>query len=112
MTRKARSKKAEQAARKVLGIGTRVTRHGAREQDYPVIPLEDVRVGDVVQFMGTSSRLAGFRLGTVARIHPRTRMLRVESRLNLGGKEHVFFLADVHETRLLENLGPVEREVV
>ncbi len=112
MTRKVRGRKAERAARKALGIGTRITRHGAREEDYPVVPLEDVRVGDVVQFIGTSSRLAGFRLGTVANIHSRARMLRLESRLKLGGQEHVFFLADVHETRLLENLGPRKREVV
>ena len=48
MTRKSRKK--ERAKRKVLGIGTRVTRHDAREQDYPLVPLEDVRVGDVVEF--------------------------------------------------------------
>lgn len=104
MTRK--SRKAERARRKALGIGTRITRHGALEQDYPLFHLEDVRVGDVVQFLGR-----GFRLGTVTKIHPQKRTVRVESRLTIRGQERVYFLAEVHETRLLENHGPRKREV-
>lgn len=108
-----KSRAKERARRKALGIGTRITRHGSLERD-PVLPLEDVSVGDVVQFVGSNanlSRLPGFRMGTVMKVHPVKRTLRVESRITVPGGERTFFKAEVHETRLVENYGPRTREV-
>ncbi len=116
MTRETRDPKtAENARRKALGIGTRISYHDALEEDRPFLHLEDVRVGDVVQFVGknaTLSQLPGFRLGTVTEIHPLKRTMRIESRITLQGEERCYFKAEVHETRLLKNHGAVKRVVV
>lgn len=116
MTRKVRnSKAAEIARRKVLGIGTVIARFGEWEGHEVTIPIEDLTEGDVVSFIGenlASATLAGWRLGTVMKFYPQKRAARLEGRITVASGERVFFKANVHETRFLENHGPRKREVL
>ncbi len=71
------------------------------------VPVKDVAVGDVVEFLGSGKR-AGTRLGEVYKVYPRLKVVRVLWRLRNGT---VLWRAAIHETRILENHGPRDRVV-
>ncbi|MEE9592260.1 MAG: hypothetical protein V3W28_01620 [Thermoplasmata archaeon] len=79
-----------------------------------VVPLEDVQVGDTVEFfgLGVGDGVGGFRLGTVTKLYPGLRVIRLEKKADVDGKEVLFWRTTIHETRLLENHGPRKREVI
>ncbi len=82
-----------------------------------VVPLEDIEVGDVLEFEGAGDH-SGRRFGTVSKMFPRLRVLRLERKTTgPNGKEFLHWRTTVHETRVLRNLtteeafesiGPVE----
>ena len=74
-----------------------------------VVPVEDVAVGDMVDFIGGGDR-AGRRFATVSKVYPRLRIVRLRKEVKVGGKVWVLWHAAVHETRLLKNLGPYDGE--
>ncbi len=75
-----------------------------------VLPLEDIQVGDTVEFFGLGSGdgIGGFRFGTVTRVFPKLRVLRVEKKADVIGKEVLFWRTTIHESRLLRNLSRPE----
>ncbi len=99
--------------------GTR--RAQLEERNRPVVlSLEDVQVGDTVEFFGLGSGdgVGGFRFGTVTKIYLKLRVLRIEKTADVLGKEVLFWRTTVHETRLIRNLSrpevlqTIKREVV
>ncbi len=72
-----------------------------------VLPLEDVAVGDTVEFfgLGVSDGVGGFRFGVVTRIFPKLRVLRIEKKADVLGKEVLFWRTTIHESRLIRNLS-------
>ncbi len=80
-------------------------------RDGPVVlPVEDVQVGDMVEFFGLGSGdgVGGLRFGTVTKVYPHLRVLRVERKVVVEGKESVAWLTTIHETRLERNLSRPE----
>ncbi len=78
-----------------------------------VVPVEDIQVGDLVTFVGypVGDAIGGWRVGTVKKVYPRLRVLRVDKTAKVNGEEILFWRTRIHETRLLENHGAVKREV-
>ncbi len=72
-----------------------------------VLPLEDVAVGDTVEFfgLGVGDGVGGFRLGTVTKLYPRLRVIRLEKKADVDGKEVLFWQTTIHESRLIRNFS-------
>lgn len=70
------------------------------------VPIEDVQVGDTVEFMGyaVGDRIGGWRYATVTKVYPKLRVLRVEKRIDGA----LFWGTTIHETRLERNLSRPE----
>ena len=77
-------------------------------EDRPVVvPIEQVAVGDVIEFYGAAEH-AGQRTATVTKVHPRIRMARVARRVVVAGKESIAWRMKVYEAQIIANLGPPE----
>ncbi len=72
-----------------------------------VVPLEDIEVGDTLEFfgLGVGDGIGGFRFGTVTKLYPRLRVIRLERKSSLTGKEVLLWRTAIHETRVLRNLS-------
>lgn len=72
-----------------------------------VLPIEDVQVGDMVEFfgLGVGDGVGGFRFGRVTKLYPKLRVLRLERKAVVEGKEFLFWTTTIHESRLLRNLS-------
>ena len=78
------------------------------ERNKPVVlPLEDVAIGDTVEFfgLGVGDGVGGFRFGTVTKLYPNLRVLRIEKKADVEGTEVLFWRTTIHESRLLANLS-------
>ncbi len=75
-----------------------------------VLPIEDVQVGDMVEFfgLGVGDGAGGFRFARVTKLYPRLRVLRLEKKADVEGKEVLFWRTTVHESRLSRNLSRPE----
>ena len=72
------------------------------------VSLEDVAVGDVVEFFGAHWKdgRAGIRFATVDRIEPRLRRLRVACRIETDGSTTTYWTARIWEPQVIANHGP------
>ncbi len=76
-----------------------------------VVPVKDVAVGDVIEFIGGGmGKHGGLRFATITKIYPRLRVVRVEKCVGATGR--LLWTAAVHETRIMKNYGAVKREVI
>ncbi len=76
-----------------------------------VVPVEEISVGDIVEFFGArwsrSGSGPGLRFGIVTRIEPTLRRVRVESRVVAEGVEpYVAWKDRIWEAQIVANHGP------